>query len=287
MTKKSYLDRILSIAKKIKAISLLGDKCEICGETHYYKLCFHHKNPEDKEFTIKIGKKNRWSKILKEIFKCVLLCRNCHNELHYKLRNNSDTIYSKNKIKFLEYKNTFKCQKCGYDKCNDSLEFHHRNPEDKKFTISDYISHEMKNQNKLDDIIKKELNKCDVYCNNCHCELHADIEFFENYKDIIYEKLETLREIQPKINRDDVKKMYKEGMKQIYIAKHFNSSKGTISDIIKELNINTEYRTDEKTIEELYNQGYKNCEIIKKTGVKKSSYFAVLKRIKKRKLVIY
>ena len=53
------------------------------------------------------------------------------------------------------------------------------------------------------------------------------------------------------------------------------------------LNINTEYRTDEKTIEELYNQGYKNCEIIKKTGVKKSSYFAVLKRIKKRKLVIY
>ena len=66
-----------------------GGKCEICG----YNKClgaleFHHLNPEEKEFTI--SKKNVNNNTIKiedlkrEADKCILVCANCHAELHYK-----------------------------------------------------------------------------------------------------------------------------------------------------------------------------------------------------------
>ncbi len=62
-------------------------KCEICG----YNKCptaldFHHKDPQEKEFSIAKGIGRRYPKerILKEIEKCFILCSNCHRELHHK-----------------------------------------------------------------------------------------------------------------------------------------------------------------------------------------------------------
>ena len=67
-----------------KARKMLGDKCSVCG----YKKCpaaleFHHVDRSEKEFVI-AGARYGWSKMEKEIEKCVLLCANCHRELHYK-----------------------------------------------------------------------------------------------------------------------------------------------------------------------------------------------------------
>lgn len=68
---------------KINAVQLKGGKCIICG----YNKCldafnFHHINPEEKLFTLSgswhLSKEN----INKEIEKCVLLCANCHAEVH-------------------------------------------------------------------------------------------------------------------------------------------------------------------------------------------------------------
>ena len=36
----------------------------------------------------------------------------------------------------LEYKGS-KCEKCGYNKCSEALEFHHKNPAEKDFNLSD------------------------------------------------------------------------------------------------------------------------------------------------------
>jgi len=60
-----------------------------------------------------------------------------------------------------------KCELCAYDKCNDALEFHHRIPEEKEYSISSYKS---TNFEKL----KLELNKCDLLCANCHREVHSE-----------------------------------------------------------------------------------------------------------------
>ena len=60
-----------------------------------------------------------------------------------------------------------KCKICGYDKCASALEFHHRNPEEKEFSISKY-------QNSTYERLKKELDKCDLLCANCHREQHVE-----------------------------------------------------------------------------------------------------------------
>ena len=58
-------------------------QCIKCGETRSYVLDFHHRNPEDKEFTIGKVKKGAKQIIQNEIDKCVCLCANCHREFHY------------------------------------------------------------------------------------------------------------------------------------------------------------------------------------------------------------
>lgn len=66
----------------------------------------------------------------------------------------------------LDYKG-HKCEKCGYNKCDEALEFHHIEQSEKDFCISD-------RNIKLDwEEIKKELDKCILLCANCHREEHA------------------------------------------------------------------------------------------------------------------
>ncbi len=67
------------------------------------------------------------------------------------------------KLKAVEYKGG-KCQKCGYNKCLGAMDFHHLNPIEKEFTISG-------NAGKWENI-KKELDKCELVCKNCHAEIH-------------------------------------------------------------------------------------------------------------------
>ena len=65
----------------------------------------------------------------------------------------------------IEYKGG-KCEKCGYDKCIEALDFHHTDSTPKDFAISD-------RNLKLDwEDIKKELDKCKLLCSNCHREEH-------------------------------------------------------------------------------------------------------------------
>jgi hypothetical protein len=58
-----------------------------------------------------------------------------------------------------------KCQKCGYNKCEAALEFHHLDPKTKEMNFSKMrlVSH-----------IKmiEELKKCILLCANCHRETH-------------------------------------------------------------------------------------------------------------------
>ena len=59
-----------------------------------------------------------------------------------------------------------KCMKCGYKRHLAALQFHHRNPRDKKFNIHKGITLSM-------DRVKSELDKCDLLCANCHMFIHS------------------------------------------------------------------------------------------------------------------
>lgn len=61
-----------------------------------------------------------------------------------------------------------KCKMCGYNKCNDALDFHHIDPSNKEFTISQKIH---KCGGTTIDALKKEADKCILLCRNCHAEV--------------------------------------------------------------------------------------------------------------------
>lgn len=80
---------------------------------------------------------------------------------------NGVTILKRNfKQECINYKGG-KCILCEYNKCNSALEFHHTNPQEKDFHISDSGAHKLTNK------IKLELDKCILVCANCHREIHS------------------------------------------------------------------------------------------------------------------
>ena len=229
----SYVDKW---SKKIRAINYLGGECKKCRSKNIFHLSFHHLRDKDINFHDKYYK---WSKIVEELDKCELLCMNCHQETH-----TNDNIkyidYRENKKIFLDYKGAM-CEKCGYDKNNAGLVFHHINEDNKLFLISEYP---IRNIRELDNIIKTELDKCQVLCHNCHTEHHTNLEKFNLLKDKIYYKVYNFSENKPYLNKDEIYKMYDSGVKQIDIAKHFNTNKSGISDIIKYRNLPKNVKVD-------------------------------------------
>lgn len=222
--------------RKIKAFELQNNKCKICNDDNIHHLVFHHLDPSIKEIKISDMFNNRWEKVEVELNKCILLCENCHRELHYEKENLTDSAKERrnNKNVILSYKSN-KCEICGYDKCNSALVFHHRDGLDKEFDFG----HLGKKFNSLQDLtvnITKELDKCILVCSNCHRDIHFDNELFDKYKDNIYNK--NINWIQSKINRDKIIEEYKSGnIKIIDLAKTFKASKGGMSVIIKNLKI--------------------------------------------------
>jgi 5-methylcytosine-specific restriction endonuclease McrA len=72
------------------------------------------------------------------------------------------------KVLAIEYKGG-RCQLCGYNKYQGSLDLHHLNPDDKGFSIGQY------GHSRSWDRVKKELDKCILVCANCHREVEAGI----------------------------------------------------------------------------------------------------------------
>jgi hypothetical protein len=69
------------------------------------------------------------------------------------------------KTQALEYKGN-KCEQCGYNRCREALEFHHNDPNEKEFALS------QTGNTYSWERIQKELDKCALLCANCHRERH-------------------------------------------------------------------------------------------------------------------
>lgn len=65
--------------------------CAKCGESRTHVLDFHHKDKNEKEFTIGTMKRGIQS-LQEEIQKCVCLCANCHRDFHYLEKTENITI---------------------------------------------------------------------------------------------------------------------------------------------------------------------------------------------------
>jgi len=58
--------------------------CSECPENHPACLDFHHREKDDKLFTVSymVGRGYSKARVLAEIKKCIVLCANCHRKLH-------------------------------------------------------------------------------------------------------------------------------------------------------------------------------------------------------------
>lgn len=88
-----------------------------------------------------------------------LRCRKCRSEAVQRRR-------VKLKQLAVEYKGGC-CERCGYNRFIEALEFHHTNPNEKDFGIS------AKGITWSFDKIKLELDKCIMLCALCHREEHV------------------------------------------------------------------------------------------------------------------
>ena len=72
-----------SLSKKKKLlVEYKGGNCQVCKYDRCIdNLTFHHLDPSKKDFQIS-GTSKAFETLKAEVDKCVLLCKNCHGEVH-------------------------------------------------------------------------------------------------------------------------------------------------------------------------------------------------------------
>lgn len=144
----------------------LSSGCSACGFNELAEaLVFHHLDKSTKLHNV--SKMGLWPDdlVVKEIEKCVILCENCHRELHAGLRGG----IKKNPRKLSEYKNRLfslrvrrllGCSRCGHHGDGVAIDFHHVN-DDKSKNVA-YLCCGSREK------LKAEMRKCILLCANCH-----------------------------------------------------------------------------------------------------------------------
>jgi hypothetical protein len=156
--------------------------CQDCGGTFPpWVMDFDHRDPHEKKFSLGAGKvllKPR-AALLEEIAKCDIVCANCHAVRTYEwVRANKATLtwfavgvssrieetraYWKANVDLLAKLRDVPCLDCGRRFPFYVSQFDHRDPTQKRYTVSQMISHAGP------ETILAEVAKCDIVCANCH-----------------------------------------------------------------------------------------------------------------------
>jgi transcription elongation factor Elf1 len=74
--------------KRQQLIEMFGNKCGRCNRTYHSCVYdFHHVDPSTKEFILSGSSLGKSLETLKaEAAKCIMVCANCHREIHAEIR---------------------------------------------------------------------------------------------------------------------------------------------------------------------------------------------------------
>jgi hypothetical protein len=106
MSKQSEADKVWRNNCKLIILNAMGGKCVVCGYNKCPQaLAMHHLIPSEKDFQITNKRVNAisWKLMVNELKKCVLLCHNCHTELHSGMINLPQNYHSFNE-EYADYK---------------------------------------------------------------------------------------------------------------------------------------------------------------------------------------
>lgn len=187
---------------KVRAVEILGGKCEICGyDTNYGALEFHHTYPSVKEFAIgNKGIPRAWDRVESEIQKCQLLCSNCHASTHegpsrFRKANSNNILMNCSRHGETDFRKERKRNIDGWTCVECSLERSRKSRINRKLKIVEALGGACiacgfsKNICALDahHVLEKEFSiskapnlssalneaiKCVLLCRNCHKEHH-------------------------------------------------------------------------------------------------------------------
>ena len=108
--------------RKENLIKVCGSKCNLCGyDKTNSALEFHHIDPLEKEYGIaSCGTCHDLEKDLQEVSKCILVCANCHREIHDNLFSQEELVKKRifnediaNELREEKEKKTYFCKRCG------------------------------------------------------------------------------------------------------------------------------------------------------------------------------
>ena len=97
---------------------------------------------------------------------CSRLCKSRHTNYHHQCYAKQAERAREKKFRLVRQLGGC-CQKCGYSRNLAAMEFHHRDPETKRFQLD---ARTLANRHWTD--IEAEAKKCELLCSNCHAELH-------------------------------------------------------------------------------------------------------------------
>lgn len=146
--------------KKFPSTIIIDGKRRILGSRKYCLEC----SP--------FGKRNTKKLILND--KC--MCKKCDREFVYnRKRGDSRNLCASCKTAIRREKTKKeavdflggKCIICGYNKYPQAIVFHHKDPKQKEYSISEHNGRSFKT-------IKKEVEKCVLMCIRCHIEWHVE-----------------------------------------------------------------------------------------------------------------
>jgi hypothetical protein len=85
MSKNSEKVKKWRKSTKNRIVQSMGGKCVCCGYNKCnHALALHHLDPSQKDIALGTIRANSicWEKIVKELKKCIMVCHNCHSEIH-------------------------------------------------------------------------------------------------------------------------------------------------------------------------------------------------------------
>lgn len=120
MKNESASDKIKKWRKNLKKkiIEAMGGCCQCCGYNRCPDaLALHHLDPEEKNISLGgiRASPRKWKEVVEELKKCILVCHNCHSEIHAGYRKIPEN-FSKFDEKFEDFSKISlydKCPRCG------------------------------------------------------------------------------------------------------------------------------------------------------------------------------
>jgi len=215
-------------SKKIRAIRMMGGKCRSCGESNELVIEFHHDIDEKENKVSRLAASTGLGGVLVEASKCILLCANCHADLHFK-----NGRASKRKLELVSSLTNGRCSKCGRTtKSSASMEFHHRG--EKRFHVADALAR--KEGVSVAELVE-EIGKCDLVCRNCHRLTTIDTEAMARLRPEINRRVVNgmRRKRRPDVER--MVELRRSGMGVCGIATRLGCGKSTVSEVLKRMGL--------------------------------------------------